>query len=508
MELDEYLTLDATDLAASVAGGDVTATELLSLARRRSGEVNPTLNAVVVDLGDVADARATDASLEGPFAGVPFLIKDLGQEYAGFPTSNGCRALADDVADRHALVTERFLDAGLVIFGKTNTPEFGAKGVTESEHWGPARNPWDTDRTPGGSSGGSGAAVAAGIVPAAGANDGGGSIRIPAACNGLVGLKTSRGLGPYGPQTGEAMFGMITQGVLSRTVRDSAALLDTIIGPDPRAGYAGARPDVPFADRVDERPGTLRIGYSASSAINANPDPEAIAAVEGAARLLTELGHQVEEVSPPYDDEALARDFLTIWFAQLQGQVADVKSRLGSPDSHFEADTLASAELGRATGMLPMLRALQGVNAYIHSLAGFHQTYDYLLTPTLAKPPLPVHATRTPDRLQKASRVVSKLRAGKLLAASGVMDEIISDNLGWVPYTQLANLTGRPAISVPLHWTDAGLPLGVQFVGRLGADGDLLRLAAQLEEAQPWVQRYPAPAGNAAARPSGTSTPV
>ncbi|MBA3780919.1 MAG: amidase [Nocardioides sp.] len=494
MELDEYLTQDATGLAGLVASSDVTPTELLSLARQRCGEVNPTLNAVVADLGQVADERAADASLRGPFAGVPFLVKDLGQEYAGFPTSNGCRALADDVAERHALVTERFLDAGLVIFGKTNTPEFGAKGVTESEHWGPARNPWNTGHTPGGSSGGSGAAVAAGIVPAAGANDGGGSIRIPAACNGLVGLKTSRGLGPYGPQTGEVMFGMVTQGVLSRTVRDTAALLDTIIGPDPRAGYAGARHEVSFADQFGERPGTLRIGYSASSAINANPDPEAIAAVEGAAKLLTELGHQVEEVSPPYDDEALARDFLTIWFAQLYGQVADVKMRLGSPDSHFEADTLASAELGRATGMLPLLRALQGVNDYIHSLAGFHQTYDYFLTPTLAKPPLPVLSTRTPDRLQKAARVVRKLRAGKLLAASGVMDEIISDNLGWVPYTQLANLTGRPAISVPLHWTDAGLPLGVQFVGRLGADGDLLRLAAQLEEAQPWVQRYPAPA--------------
>ncbi len=493
MEPDEYLQHDATSLAGLVAAGDVTAAELLSLARRRRDEVNPALNAVVADLGHVADARAADASLTGPFAGVPFLIKDLGQEYAGFPTSNGSRSLAGDVADRHALVTQRFLDAGLVVFGKTNTPEFGAKGVTESELWGPARNPWDTARTPGGSSGGSGAAVAAGIVAAAGANDGGGSIRIPAACNGLVGLKTSRGLGPYGPQTGEVMFGMVTQGVVSRTVRDSAALLDTILGPDPSAGYAGARHEVPFAEQIGDRPGTLRIGYSASSAINADPDPEAVAAVEGAARLLSELGHEVEEVPPPYDDEALARDFLTIWFAQLYSQVADVRKRLGARDGEFEADTLASAELGRATGMLPMLRALQGVNGYIHSLAEFHQRYDYFLTPTLAKPPLPVLSTRTPDRLQKASRVISRLRAGKLLAVSGVLDEIISDNLGWVPYTQLANLTGRPAISVPLHWTASGLPLGVQFVGRLGADGALLRLAAQLEEAQPWAQRHPAP---------------
>ena len=490
MDLSEYLSSDATTLAGLVAEKDVTAVELLALARQRCDAVNPTINAVVAPLTEVADAQAVDPGLSGSLAGVPFLVKDLGQEYAGFPTSNGSRALADDVAEGHALVTQRFLDAGLVIFGKTNTPEFGAKGVTEPELWGAARNPWDIARTPGGSSGGSGAAVAAGIVPAAGANDGGGSVRIPAACNGLVGLKTSRGIGPYGPQTGEVMFGMVTQGVVSRTVRDSAALLDAIIGPDQGAGYAAALPPVPFAEMITRRPGTLRIGYSSSSAINAHPDREAVAAVESAAALLTELGHEVEEVSPPHDDEALARDFLTIWFAQLHGQVADVKRRLGSPDSHFEADTLASAELGRAAGMLPLIRSLANVNDYIRALAAFHETYDFLLTPTLATPPVEVGALTSPNRLQSAARVVAKVRAGKLLAATGVLDQLITDNIGWVPYTQLANLTGRPAISVPLHWTDTGLPLGVQFVGRLGADGLLLQLAAQLEEAQPWFHRY------------------
>ncbi|WP_197514095.1 amidase, partial [Mycobacterium sp. 1165178.9] len=218
MHLDEYMSLDATALAELVSRKQVTPAELLALARRRADEVNPRLNAIVCRLDDVADRQAADPDLSGPFAGVPFLLKDLGQEYRGFATSCGSRSLAHDVADRHALVTQRFLDAGLVIFGKTNTPEFGAKGVTEPDYWGPARNPWNTGHTPGGSSGGSGAAVAAGIVPAAGANDGGGSIRIPAACNGLVGLKPSRGLAPYGPQTGEQMLGMATQGVVSRTV--------------------------------------------------------------------------------------------------------------------------------------------------------------------------------------------------------------------------------------------------------------------------------------------------
>jgi amidase len=490
MHLDQYLSSDATTLAGLVAAGEVTASELLALARERADAVNPVINAIVVPLTRVADARAADPSLTGPFAGVPFLVKDLAQEYAGFPTSNGSRALAHDVATEHALVTRRFLEAGLVIFGKTNTPEFGAKGVTEPELWGPTRNPWDVTRTPGGSSGGSGAAVAAGIVPAAGANDGGGSIRIPAACTGLVGLKTSRGIGPYGPQTGELMFGMVTQGVVSRTVRDSAALLDAIIAPDPSAAYEGAMPPVRFAEAIRRAPGTLRVGFSSASAINAHPDREAVAAVERAAALLAELGHEVEEVTPPHDDEALARDFLTIWFAQLYAQVVDAKRRFGASEGHFEADTLAAAELGRAAGIRPLIEAVSNINDHTRKLARFHETHDVFLTPTLAQPPLAVGALDSPKSLQRASRTLARTRSGKLLAASGVLDQIISDNLSWVPYTQLANLTGRPAISVPLHWTDAGLPLGVQLVGRLGADGLLLQVAAQLEEAQPWFSRY------------------
>ncbi|WP_374024254.1 amidase [Mycobacterium sp. HNNTM2301] len=494
MKLDEYMSLDATALAELVAAKQVTAPELLALARQRADAVNPRLNAIVRRLDDVADRRAADPDLSGPFAGVPFVIKDLAQEYRGFPTSSGSRSLANDVSDRHALVTQRFLDAGLVIFAMTNTPEFGAKGVTESEYWGPARNPWNTAHTPGGSSGGSGAAVAAGIVPAAGANDGGGSIRIPAACNGLVGIKLSRGLSPYGPQTGEPMFGMVTQGVVSRTVRDSAALCDAIVGRDPHAAYEVALPQGPFADHIKRRPDTLRIGYCWSSAINPQPDRESVAAVERAASLMSDLGHSVEEVAPPYDDAALARDFLTIWFAQLYHHVADARKRTSARDRDFEADTLAVSELARATGVLAPIFALENRNDHIRSLATFHESFDCLLTPTLATPPLSVGATTTPPLLQRVARAASKLRAGKVMAHSGILDQLIQESLGWVPYTQLANITGRPAISVPLHWTDAGLPLGVQLVGRLGADGELLRLAAQLEEASPWAHRYPAPA--------------
>ena len=328
-------------------------------------------------------------------------------------------------------------------------------------------------------------------MPAAGANDGGGSIRIPAACNGLVGLKTSRGIGPYGPQTGELMFGMVTQGVVSRTVRDSAALLDAIIAPGAGAAYEGAMPPVPFAEAIRRAPGTLRVGYSASSAINAHPDREAVLAVEPAATLLAELGHEVEEVAPPHDDEALARDFLTIWFAQLYAQVVDAKRRFGAPDSHFEADTLAAAELGRAAGIRPLIEAVSQ-HQRPHPRAGplpRDPRHVPHADPGPAAAGRRVRSTRRRS-LQRAARVVSRTRSGKLLAASGVLDQIITDNLSWVPYTQLANLTGRPAISVPLHWTKAGVPLGVQLVGRLGADGLLLQVAAQLEEAQPWFHRY------------------
>ena len=489
MHLDDYLTADATDLAALVADHEVTAAELLALARQRADQVNPQINAIVRTLDEVADARAAEP-LTGPFAGVPFLVKDLAQEYAGFATTSGSHALVDDVAAEHALVTQRFLDAGLVVFGKTNTPEFGAKGITEDDLLGRARNPWNLAHTPGGSSGGSGAAVAAGIVPAAGANDGGGSVRIPAACNGLVGLKVSRGFTPYGPQSSESMFGMATQGVVSRTVRDSAALLDAIVGAPTRyAAYVAGTP-APFLPELGDAPARLRIGYTVASAINPSPDPEAIAAVESAAALLTELGHEVEAVEAPHDDDALARDFLTIWFAQLHGQISSIKARLGSPDSAFAADSLAVAEIGRAAGVGALFGALDNVNLHIRALEDFHQRYDLLLTPTLAKPPLEVGSVDTPPMLQRASRIIAKVRAGKLLNATGILDQLITDNLGWVPYTQLANLTGRPAISVPLHWTAAGLPLGVQFVGPLASDGLLLRLAAQLEQARPWFHRY------------------
>lgn len=492
MDLKEYMSLDATDLAARVASGAVNAADLLALARERAAAVNPKINAIINPMTSIADARVNE-TLSGSFAGVPFLLKDLGQEYAGVVTTYGSRALRNYRATTHAVAVQRWLDAGTVIFGKTNAPEFGAKGVTEPELFGPTRNPWNLKHTPGGSSGGSAAAVAAGIVPAAGANDGGGSIRIPAACCGLVGLKPSRGLTPYGPIVSEPLHGMAVQGVVSRSVRDSAGLLDAIVGPEPTGTYLSAFPETPFTELINQPLGKLKIGYSTRSAINKSPDREAIRAVDEAAKLLTELGHEVEEVNPPYDDAALARDFLTIWFAQAAAEVAMARELTGAKPRDFEADTLMMAELGRAGGVIAAAQALEHRNDYVITLAAFHEKYDLFLTPTLAKPPLEIGELDTPENLQKASRAIAAVKAGKGLAKLPLLEEMIDANLGWVPYTQLANLTGRPAINVPLHWTDAGLPLGVQFVGTMGADGLLLQLAAQLEQAQPWADRHPAP---------------
>lgn len=492
MDVAEYLRYDAVGLAELVATREVSAIELLALARERAAAVNPQINAVVREMRSEADARAA-GTLSGPFAGVPFLIKDLGQDYAGVPTSSGSRALAMRPAAEHATVVQRWLDAGLVIFGKTNCPEFGAKGITEPDLFGPTRNPWALDRTPGGSSGGSAAAVAAGIVPAAGANDGGGSIRIPAACCGLVGLKPGRGLLPAGPAEGEAMHGAAVQGVVSRTVRDSAAMLDVLMGGEPAGPYAPATPTEPLAWQVGADPGHLTIGVRVPSEITPDPHPEARAAVETAVRALRELGHSVETLTTaPYDDAQIAQDFLLCWFVYLAWEVAEARRDSGAGNESFERDTLIMAALGRATSGVDYLASVQRRHQHTRRLTSFFETHDVLLTPTLATPPPPIGEFDLPAPLQRLADALLKTRTVRLLSLTKVVDDMIDQNLGWVPYTQLANLTGRPAISLPLHWTADGVPLGVQFVAPLGGEGLLIRLAAQLEDAVPWRDRRPA----------------
>ncbi len=485
--MKDYAEHDATALAEKVRSGEVTAEELLATAKNRAAEVNPRLNAIVDEVGPTS-AGVT----EGPFAGVPFLIKDLMQDLAGYPTSGGSRSLAEVVPDESATVVARWAAAGLQIFGKTNTPEFGAKGVTESRHLGPARNPWNTDHTPGGSSGGAAAAVAAGIVPVAGASDGGGSIRIPASACGLFGLKPSRGLVPSGPTMGEAIGGTSTDGVISRSVRDTAGMLDVLVGPTKESPYLGALPSGPLADEVGRDPGTLRIGVCTASSINPDVHPEAIAAARRSADLLSGLGHEVTDLSTaPYDDAALAEDFLITWFVNAAVTVERAKQAGGVGDEAFEDDTLMMAAIGRATSSVAFVQAIERRHVHLRRLAEFHESYDLLLTPTTATPPPRIGAFDTPFPANLALKVLLKVRAAGVLRHTPIVESIINDNLGWVPYTQLANLVGRPAMSVPLHWTGDGLPIGTQLVGPLGDEPRMIRLAAQLEQAQPWGDRRP-----------------
>lgn len=491
MRYDEYRRFDAVGLAELVARREVSAQELLDVAIERAEAVDGRLNAIVRPLHDIARARA-GTELTGPFAGVPFLIKDLLQDYAGQPTGSGSRAARRNVPTQHSEAVRRWLDAGLVVFGKTNTPEFGLKSITEPEVDGPTRNPWHLDHTPGGSSGGSAAAVAAGIVPVAGGNDGGGSIRIPAACCHLFGLKPGRGLVPAGPSHAEYEQGLATDGVLSRTVRDTAAMLDVLTaGDDPGGPYLAARPENAYAELAQRPPGRLRVGFTTASPIGTPVSPEAVAAVEDMVALLTKLGHDVEPAEPEVDGEALALDFLTAWYAGTAATVAELRRTAGARAKDFETDTLLLAAVGRAMRAPQYHLATQRRNDHARALTAFHDRYDLLLTPTLAEPPVRIGALETPAFVKAAGHAVMRLGLVGQLARTGLWKQVILTNLATVPFTQLANMTGRPAMSVPGYRTPQGLPLGVQFVAPLGGEGLLLALAGQLETERPWADEEP-----------------
>lgn len=494
MDFATYRLHDATALAAEVATGRASADHLLDLALTRLAEVQPALNPVCRLMQGQAHAQIAAGLPRGPLTGVPFLIKDAAQDYAGLPTACGSRALAGlPPARAHAHVVRRFLDAGLVVFGKTNTPELALKGVTSPLAFGTTRNPWNPSRTPGGSSGGAATAVAAGVVPMAAGNDGGGSIRIPAACCGLVGLKASRGLVSVGPGQGEVWFGASSEGVLSRSVRDTALAMDILAGPEPGDPFALPRPTQAFVEQLEAPPPRLRIAWCSDSPIGEPVHDEARLAVERSVALLRSLGHTVEPARPELDGAALANSFLHIYFGQVPAAMGEA-ARLGARESDFEPLTRLIATLGRATSAETLTRELHRWNGYARALAALHARYDVYLTPTLASPPVP-HGTGDPPPLQLA--VLGALRASGLLSLlkrAGLLESTIrqmaNDSLRHVPFTQLANLTGTPAISLPLHWTTDGLPLGVQFHAA-AQDGLLLRLARELEIAQPWFDRLP-----------------
>jgi amidase len=480
----EYVRLDAVALAALIRSKQVSASEVLEAAIARAQAVNPALNAIVIPMFELARERAQHR-LDGTLAGVPLLIKDLYQDYAGVLATSGCAALrrANSTPTAHSEIVRRWLAAGTVIFGRTNTPEFGAKGITEPDAWGPTRNPWNLERSPGGSSGGSAAAVAAGIVPVAGASDGGGSIRIPAAATGLFGLKPGRGRTPCGPGIGEVMHGAAVNHVISRSVRDSACFLDAAAGPELGAPYRIKPPQRPYFEEVGRDPGRLRIGFTARSPLGTNVDPAITDAVNATAQRLERLGHHVEPAEPAIDGLDLARDFLHVWFANLAHSVELTREEVRTSTRDFELDTLAIEAIANAKRGPQYVASYKRWNEYGFALAQFFEKFDLYLTPTHALPPPRIGAIATPPWAASLMRAALPLGLARLIPlAAGTIDKVSMDNMAGVPFTQLANVTGVPAMSVPLHRFPDGLPLGMQFLAAHGGEGLLFRVAAQLED--------------------------
>jgi amidase len=428
---------------------------------------------------------------EGPFTGVPILLKDLGYDCAGYPTSCGNHVLNKKPKAHDSEMVARYKKAGLIVLGKTNTPEFGLLGVTEPELFGPCRNPWNTALTPGGSSGGSAAAVAAGIVPIASGGDGGGSIRIPSSHCGLFGLKPSRGRNPAGPDNGIGWQGAVVSHVLTRSVRDSAAALDETQGADRGSSFEIRRPERPYLEEIEKDPGKLKIALNTSSPLGMNVDPQCVKAAEETGKLLEGLGHDVVEAIPDIDGTQLARSFMAMLFANAAAATADLEEILnrnpGSGD--VEGLTWIMGLMGRLSSAGEYAAVLYSWDEFARKMGLFFSEYDLYLTPTVASLPGPVggQAASTAERM--ILTVTSSLKLGWLLKAAGIVNKIADKALEKTPFTQLANLTGLPAMSVPLSMSKEGLPVGSQFVAPFGREDRLFRLAAQLEKASPWFDR-------------------
>lgn len=483
---------DALELAARIRDGELSPAEALDAALVRCDAVNPQLNAVITDLRERARAqlRAAAPQPAAPFAGVPFLLKDLGMDLAGVPTSQGNAAIARLPAQQTDAVVRRWLDSGLVVFGKTNVPEFGLKAITEPRAFGPARNPWNLEHTPGGSSGGAAAAVAAGIVPVAAAADGGGSIRIPAAYCGLFGLKPSRGRVSCAPQFDELWEGAVSANVISRSVRDSAALLDVLAGPEPGDPFVVAPPVRPYAREVGADPGRLRVALCTRSPIDGAVDAEWARAAEDCARLLESLGHGVEVAEPATSGLQLAHDYLTMYFGQVAAQITWWAQR-GVPETTCEPDTRALGLIGRGLSAGDYALSRSRWNAHMRALGALYERFDLYLTPTCAQPPARIGELAPPRWQQSLLDAVLAMGLGGTLRRSGLVEKLAFDNLHRTPFTQMANLTGTPAMSLPWGLDSRGLPLGVQCVAAWGREDLLFRVAAQIEQARPWAGLHP-----------------
>lgn len=471
MRFDEYRRHDATALAGLIAKREMKAEDVLELAIARAEQVNPAINAIVHKQYDRA-RKEIPGLPSGPLAGVPYLIKDLAFLDKGEPARLGSSLFKDYVADHDSAYVMRCRKAGLVIMGRTSTPEFGLNPTTEARLYGPTRNPWNLGYSPGGSSGGAAAAVAAGVLPAAHATDGGGSIRIPAAQCGLFGLKPTRGRMSFAPDAGEAWGGLSVGHVVSRSVRDSALLLDCTAGPEPGDPYVAPPPERPFVEEIARPPGKLRIAMMLLDHRGAKLHPECEKAVRGAAKLCAGLGHSVEEADPKLDLVALRPFNATIAAANVARNLTLRWRAVGREPqaADVETGTWAVYQRGIAVTGVQYVEAMAAVHAAGRKLAAFLQSYDVILSTVLAGPPPKLgYLDQNGDPAVFADRVTTYLSV-----------------------TPVHNAAGTPAMSVPLHWTADGLPVGVHFAGRYGAEATLLRLAAQLESAQPWFDRVPA----------------
>jgi amidase len=460
----------ATELAQMVHSGEISARELVETSLERIEELNPGLNAFVEVDGEraLATADAIAPGDERPFAGVPVAIKN-NRPVQGLRLTYGCSLMSDYVCDYDHNVTRRLKDAGFVIVGTTTLPEYGILPTSEARLFGPTRNPWDRERTPGGSSGGAAAAVTAGMVPVAHGNDGGGSVRIPAACCGLVGLKPTRGRISSAPELGDSSLGI--DGMLTRTVADTAAILDVLAGYESGDATWAPPPSEPFAASVARPPGRLRIAATTLPPIpDAVVDPMCERAVGDAAELLRSLGHEVEEVTPPWQIEGLSELFGAVFSVHISLSIAYSGMVAGREPTAEDMEPMSWAiySMVKKLGAVESMAAVVQLQSHTRRLVNFLEPYDALLTPALAERPLPLGTLDT--------------------AAEEPLSTFTRSGL-FTPFTPVFNASGQPGISVPLYHGEDGLPLGVQLVGRPAGEGGLLALAAQLEEAQPWAER-------------------
>ncbi len=470
----EITQLDGIDQADLVRRKEIKPLELVEAAIERIERLNPLLNAVVTPLYEEARALAADEGKlpAGPFRGVPYLLKDLFAACAGVPLTSGSAFLCHLVPTYDSELVSRLKRAGLVILGKTNTCELGLLATTEPRLFGSSRNPWNTERTTGGSSGGSCAAVASAMVPMAHANDGAGSIRIPASCCGIFGLKPTRGRISLAPDAGDIMGGLAAEHAVTRSVRDSAALLDATLGAAPGDPYFAAPPARPYLEEVKRAPGRLRIALVKSSFAGTPVQADCVRATEDAAKLCSGLGHDVVEDAPKLNGELFVEAFMTVWAAGCAATMEGSAKITGQPlhEDGFEPLTWNFYQVGREIHASAYALAQAQLQSLAREVGRFMARYSVVLTPTLGHPPPPLGWFNSPP-----------------LPPLEVQQRLTT----FVPFTPLANVTGQPAMSVPLGWNEEGLPIGVHFMGRYGEEDTLFRLAAQLEAAQPWRQRHP-----------------